>query len=476
MNGIRHSYTAHPVMVLHYLKPFLFVLLLPLLKALIGALMKRQVNGLVLNELIISVVIIVYTTIKWKTVKITVSDTSVQIASGLLFRRFTEIPVEKISTIETIRYISDRIFGSVTLRINTEAGRKGKADCEIKLSRHDAEQIRTTLSKIETARTLKFSAVRVAVMAATASSAFTGLVFTVPIIKKAGDLLGTAIEEILLARINAVSEATNRFLPPIINTVTIVFVALYTVSFLISFFRCVNFHLRLGPEKMEIANGLITRRTITFKTKTVNSVLIEQTPLMRFFKRYLVRVSVGGYGDNRGNKAVVVPSAKKAEVNDLFCVLFPNVETSKRLIRPKLSSRHRFYFIPTIFLIISVAAYFVFSKLFPVFKALLAFAFIISVVILIYYYNLAAYNVKNSVISVSRILYAKYTRWSATREMYCEADRVGVIRITQWPADRKYGTCNIRLTVRSENAESITVKHINYNEIKTELCNFYNFE
>ncbi len=474
--SIKKTYTAHPIMTLYYLKPFLFVLLIPLFNALIDALFKQEVSGVLLNEIILTAIISTYSVIKWKRFSITMTDSSIIICSGLFFRRTATIPKEKISSVQILRHITDRVFGSVTLRINTESGRKGKADFEIKMNIRDAENIQAELFSSESARTIKFSAIRVALMAAAASSAFTGLIFIVPVIKQTGVLLGTAIEEIVFARINEASAAISRIIPPVVNTVTIVFLSLYGIAFLISFFKYTNFRVRFIDGIIEITSGLITRFNIAFKVKSVNSAIIEQTPLMRFFGRHLVRVSIGGYGDNKGYKAVVIPSAKSAEVKVLFSEFFPGVRKQTVLIKPHSRSRHRFYLIPTIFLGICLIAYVILKEIFPVFNEILNFVLIVSLAILIYYYNLAEYNFKNSGISVSDILYAKYTRWSSAREMFCEAHRVGIIHITKWPADRRYKTCNVRITERSESAESITVKHIPYSDIKSQLSSFYGIE
>lgn len=474
--SINKSYTAHPIMVVYYLKPFLFILLIPLFNALINALLKQEVDGLLLSEIIITAILSACSLMKWKRFSITLTDSSIKICSGLFFCRTVEIPKNKISSIQTLRHISDRIFGSVTLRINTESGRKGKADFEVKVSRCDAQSISGELFSNEAAYTIKFSAIRVALMAAAASSAFTGLIFIVPVIKQTGVLLGTAIEDIVFARINEASAAVSKIIPPIVNTVTVIFLLLYGISFLISFFKYVNFKVRHIGGIIEITSGLLTRFSVAFKGKAVNSSIIEQTPLMRFLGRYFIRVSIGGYGDNKGYKAVLIPSAKKEEIEQLFTQFFPNVHTRSMVVKPHKSSQYRFYVIPTIFLTVSLLIYCVLKLLFPIFSETLNFVLLVLLVIAIYYYNLAQYNFKHSAISVSNILHAKYTKRSFTREMFSEACRVGVIKITKWPADRRYNTCNIRITERSESSESITVKHIPYSEIKTQLSRFYGIE
>lgn len=477
----KRRFTAHPIQVFYYLKPTLFILMIPLFRTLVMAFLRREVNGLFLNEIILAALIIAYSVVKWRRFNLLLTNDGIIINEGLFFSTTAEIKRERISSVQKVRYISDRLFGSVTLRINTESGRRGKADFEIKLSCRDAELVCNELFLKTNQTTLRFSAVRVAIMAAASSSAFTGLIFIVPLIRQTGILLGTAIEELLLNRINQINEAASRIIPPAINTITIIFLSLYAVAFLISFFKYVNFNVRLTNGTMRITSGFLTRFDIVFKVKSVNSAIIEQTPLMRLLDRYLVRVSIGGYGDNKGYRAVVIPSARRREVKGLFESFFPNTQREKEKmktsisIRPHKKSKSRFYFIPTAFLAVIFLGYLVLSNMFPVFSEILAFVLLVFTVIVLYYYNLAEHNYRNSEIRVSDIVYAKCSRWASTREMFCEARRVGLIHITMWPPDFRYKTCNIRLTERSEGAETIAVKHIQYDEIKQQLADFYGF-
>lgn len=482
--NFKRSFTAHPIQVFYYLKPTVFILLIPIFRTVILALAGHKTNKFFLSEIILAALIVVYSIIKWRRFNLLLTNEKIIIKEGLFLSAITEIKKESISSLQTVRKIADRIFGCVTLRINTESGRKGRADFEIKLSRRDARFLSDELFQTDEQKIIKFSVVRVAIMAATASSAFSGLIFIVPLIRQLGTLLGTAIEELLLNRINQISAAASKIIPPVINTVTIIFLSLYATAFLISFFKYVNFFVRLSNGVMRITSGLLTRIDVFFRVKSVNSAIIEQTPLMRLLNRYLVRVSVGGYGDNKGYKAVVIPSAREREVKKLFAGFFPDIEAGKPKnknngaprtteIRPHKKSRSRFYFIPTVFFVAAFVVYFVFSKKFPVFSEVMTFALLVSTAIVLYYCNLADYNFRNSKIRISDIVYAKYSRWASTREMFCKSERIGLIHLTMWPADRRCNTCNIRLTERSENAETISVKHIPYNEIKSQLVGFY---
>lgn len=143
-------------------------------------------------------------------------------------------------------------------------------------------------------------------MAATTSSAVTGMIIGVPIINKAGKLLGLALDSILLNEINNVSGQVKSYFPPIVSAITLIFLLSYAVSFVYSFFKYINFKLFLEKDKLEVRSGFFVRSRTSFKKFSVNDVIIDQTPLMRLFKRYAMKVSVGGYGNSKSETAVLV--------------------------------------------------------------------------------------------------------------------------------------------------------------------------
>ena len=55
------------------------------------------------------------------------------------------------------------------------------------------------------------------------------------------------------------------------------------------------------------------------------------------------------------------------------------------------------------------------------------------------------------------------------REMYCTKERIGEIKITRTPADMAKGTCKVRLTVRSESADSVRVQNLAYAAVGKEI-------
>lgn len=474
MTDMKRVFYAHPLMAAVYMKPFLFVLLIPVLKAGVQFLVTRQPNSIALAEGVIIFILLLAAILKTKKVKIVLTKEKIKIRLGLIIEKNADIDRERISTVEADRNVLDFIFGCATVKINTEAGRDSSEDFSFKLKLCDAKTLLKEFSGEDGGVTLKFSTFRVAIMAAATSSAITGIIVAVPIIKKTGDLLEMAISDMLLERINTVGNAFGKYIPPIINVVTLIFLSAYLFSFVYSLLLNINFKVLLKENKLEIERGFFVRKKIQFRTQAVNDVYIEQTPLMRPINRFLLKAGIAGYGKKNGEMAVIVPSADKKEVKTFLKMFFPTAKQTKNTIKPEKNSKIRFFIIPIWITAAIIACGVVLSRIFKSFDTVILFLMAIALFIMLYYFNLANYNYRHSELGISNIIYARYSFWTKIRKMYCDAQRIGVITVRKWPADRFYKTCNVKFTVRSQSSESIVLKHISYDKIMKEINEFYN--
>lgn len=329
---MKKEFHAHPLMLVSLIKPFLFVLVLPVLKGVIQYIIKRRVTGVLTLELIAFMIITLIAALRCRSFRLICGKSGVTVKMGVLFKSTAFISVNKLSSVQTVRNPIDAVFRAVSYRINTEAGPKGKSDFDFKLSTKDSAEVSHLLYGEDNYTAVKFSVFKVAVMAATTSSAVSGMLIGVPIINKTGKLLGIALNNILLDEINSVSSGFKSYFPPIVNAITLVFLLSYAVSFVYSLFKYINFKLFLEKEKLEVRSGFFVRSRSAFKKSSVNDVIIYQTPLMRIFKRYAMKVSVGGYGGSKSETAVIVPSGRRGEIKRQFQAYFPFLAPDGKLM------------------------------------------------------------------------------------------------------------------------------------------------
>lgn len=468
---IKTVFKAHPIMIFRLMKPYLFILILPLVRALIQYITKGEINGLLALEIVAFCFIVVMAVMQWRSIAITVNDRYVMVKKGFLIKSCAVIEVSRLSSVCLKQNIFDYIFRSVDCAVNTEAGTPKKSDFSLKMHINDAKLLFKLIYGEEERVTVKFSAYRIALLAATTSSAATGIILGVPVINQASDLLGVAISDMLLSEINNVSSRFNSVFPPIVNTVTIILLIAYGVSFVISFVKNINFKLKSGKDGIEVQTGIIVRKRIIFKKSKINNICFEQTPLMRLIKKYSMRVSVGGYGDGKGDTAVVVPVATHKELEEQFAEHFPSFEVNQNRIKP-LHTRfnlNRFLYIPALLALLILGAAATLMIIFPYFDRLVLFLMAVALSADGYYASVCYHNYKYGGLGISDCVQASGSTGFTVRELYCEKNRIGVIKISQTPADRHFNTCKIKITVRSENADSVRVKNIDIKTAKNRL-------
>lgn len=459
---IKNVFKAHPIMIFRVIRPYLFILVLPLIRALVQYLTSGEVDGLLTLELFAVAFILLVAILGWRSIKITVRDNFITVQKGFLIRSSAEIELSRLSSISLKQNLFEFLIGCVSCSINTEAGRPKKSDFDIKMSIKDAKRLYDLVYSAKNMKTIRFSAYRIALLAAATSSAASGIIAVVPIINELSRLIGVAISDILLYEINIVSSKFNNIFPPVVNTLTVIILASYGVSFIIAFLKNVDFKLKSDRENIQIQSGLLVRKRVIFKKSMVNDVCFEQTALLRLFRRYSMRVSIGGYGDAKGEKAVIVPVAKHIELEKRLKKHFPAYDKGGLKISPQKSifNLNRFLFLPYVYMVVIIGIAALLIIVFPYFDRVVILLALVAAFVDIYYASICYHDYKFGELRFARHIVASGSQKLTVREMYCNKEKVGVIKIQQTPADRQFKTCKVKIIMRSENADSVKVKNI----------------
>ena len=465
-------------MIVGLIKPFLFVLIFPVIKGVLQYFLKGEVTGVLTLELIAFAAITLLAALRCASFRLICGKSTVTIKMGIILRSESVISISKLSSVQTEQNPIDAVFKAVTYRINTEAGPKGSADFELKLSLKDSKEVSRCLFGEKNPKAVKFSVFKVAVMAATTSSAVTGMIIGVPIINKTGKLLGLALDKMLFDEINNVSGHVNSYFPPIVNTVTLIFLLAYAVSFFYSLFKYINFKLFLEEDNLEVRSGLFVRSRTSFKKKSVKDVIIDQTPLMRLFKRYAMKVSVGGYGNSKSESAVIVPSGRRGEIKRQFSIYFPFLAPDGRLLHAKRDNRtkRRFLYFPTLYFIITLTISPVLSLVFKSFSRLILFLTVVACCMIMYYAYLCIFEFRFGKLKMGKNIFAQTIKGFNTCELYCPRENVGQIKLIRNIPDISRKTCKVVVSVCSESADSIKIRHLNYEEVKKSIAECYGVE
>ena len=474
------TYKAHPLMMLKLIGISWLLLFLPIMKGVFQYFTERNFEGVFGASFFTLAIILAVAILRWRAYKLEcdVERRVLTITYGFFFKRIARIDIAKLSSVQTTQNPLDFVFRVVTFKINTEAGNHTRTDFRFKLSKKHSKEVSLLLYGKEQQKETKYTALKVAILAATTSSAFTGMVVAVPILNRAGNLLGVGLSDMLLNEINNISSKIETYFPPVVNSLTLIILISYFISFVYSFIKYVNFKLFLGEKKLEVRSGVIVTTRTSFRKSAINNIKVEQTLIMRLLKRYALKVSVGGYGDAKSESEVIIPLGRNKEIKNKLTKYFPFFVSDEKGIRPKRNylTQSRFLFMPAIYFI-SVTALSVICAL--NFDDLTRFIFFLTIVfcsLIVYIAYLGLFEYYHSRISFGENIFARSSRGLRTVDMYCPKENVGEIRIVRFPPDRWYKTCRVRVLVRSERADNIRVRHLDYATVKDAVYNCFNIE
>lgn len=474
---MKHEFRAHPLMIFDIVKPFLLIFLIPVARSLIQYFKNGEIERILGAEVFVFSGILLYAILRWRAFRLILTKNTITVRAGLILVKRAVIPISGLSSVQSEQTPLDYILRSLTFRLNTEAGSREKTDYQFKLSKKDSRQLSELLYGKKQSEPVKFSAVKIALLAVATSSAFAGMLVGVPIINGAARLFGLGFEE-LYEEIAIVSNRFETYFPPIVNTITFILLGCYLISFTYSFLRYLNFRLFLDENRIEVRSGFFVKIRTAFKKDSVNNIKIEQTFLMLLLRRYAMKVNVGGYGVSKSESQVLVPSGKYAEIREQFSEYFPFLMPNAAIIksRPGIIHENRFLIWAELFFILTAAASIYSAYRFEEFSIFILFVTIVVSLVILYYAYLCVSEYKRGMLRFGETVFASGKKGLRRCQLYCSKERAGEIKLIRYPTDFYFKTCNVKITVRSETADNITIKHLDFLEVKDAIFNSFGID
>lgn len=464
----------HPITILKFLSSYLFILILPVVRGILNLRNNTGLSRFFVLELILLVAIIAIAVAKWHRFRLYVSDNYIRYTKGLFFRIEATIPKSKISSLFLEKKPLLWFIKGAVLRFDTEAGRPSKNDFEMTVHIRDINLLAKLLPfKGHNYKHYHAPTLKIIIMALANTSTTTGLLIAAPIVNNAGKLLGRSLSDIWVT-ISSVSSALEFIIPPIASTISIIILVGFMVSFLATVFKCVPFDLYIKGDLITSVSGLISKRRTSFKREAVNNLIIIKSPIMRLLRHSTVKVNVAGYGKRKGEIAVFIPAANRSELAGLIEDFLPSMVTKPVELRPPSRSLRRFLTLPLILFLIVPVASIVLSKYFANFKDFVEFLAFVALIMLGVFWDIRLKKYVQGGIAFGQHIAVLSSKKFSIVELRCKFEKVGIIRITQTPFDRSRDLCKIKLTIRSESADSISVAHLDHSQLKHALKNNYN--
>jgi putative membrane protein len=375
---------------LHPLTPLLRAV--QLLYAVLAGVIASQtgVGATVVVIFVFTVSFAAWITISYLRFRYRITDDSLIITHGVLFRRRRIIPRSRIQNVDLRAGLFQQLFRVTTARIETAGGEATEATLHV-VSRDEGVRLRarlvglahqappvvaTTPGEVPAQPTVAESALHhvspLKLMVAGATS------------NRAGFLVGLLLGGDYLFDFMPTDRILARFLPPeylesgqavesLVQTaqqdmqafltglfvIGIIFgVAGWGVSVLASVIRYFDFTLRQYGNELQVSYGLFTRREKGFRRSRVQNVQIEEPILRRWLNLASLKVQTAGYGP--GLKAdermeTLSPIIRTGELNDYLHAVYPELEWDSVEWRPSHPRARRRLFIRRAFVVIAAS-------------------------------------------------------------------------------------------------------------------------
>ncbi len=318
-----------------------------------------------------------------------VTDESLLITHGVLFRQRRVIPRSRIQNVDLRAGLLQQLIGVVTARIETAGGQATEATLHV-VSREEGARLRETLvmsmgppaARAEVIAADGAAALEVSVQPPPAAAAETvvrrvaplDLVIAGATANRAGLLVAALFGGDYAFEFMPTDWLLGRFLPPelvqpgaavtaLVETAQRDLQAFFTSLFVLSVFfglagwglsvlasvvRYFDFTLLRRDGELQVRYGLLTRREKGFRRTRVQNVQIEESILRRWFKLAALRVQTAGYGP--GVKAdermeTLTPIVRRAELSAYTQQVYPDLDWGTVEWRPSHPRARRRLFI-----------------------------------------------------------------------------------------------------------------------------------
>ena len=108
---MKKEFRAHPLMIIQLVKPFLFVLIFPVIKGVLQYFIKGEVTGVLTLELIAFAVITLVAALRCASFRLICGKNTVTINMGLILKSKSVISITKLSSVQTGRTRLTRYLG-----------------------------------------------------------------------------------------------------------------------------------------------------------------------------------------------------------------------------------------------------------------------------------------------------------------------------------------------------------------------------
>lgn len=311
--------------------------------------------------------------LKWYKNVYYINDKFIVFRSGVFVVQRREIPFNKIQTINISQNIIQRVFNLAEMKIDTGNSSINKSEISIKTKKVDAEQIRSIIldsknkdeaagksvevpeGKIQGSSNDASGSEHYAVTSKdlliaglTSNAVLTGFAFLASIVGLFNDYMSSVIEGSLdnLERYIGAVDFSTMPLSRMIMFIGILILIFLLFSFILSllgtYIKYFGFTVKRENKNITISYGLLDKKSYIIPIAKIKAVYMRQNLLRQVMGLYAIHVESIGYGNEKGEEALLFPIAGAGRKREIIFELLPEYLFDEELTRVDKSTLRRF--------------------------------------------------------------------------------------------------------------------------------------
>ncbi|TVR74066.1 MAG: hypothetical protein EA415_06320 [Sphaerobacteraceae bacterium] len=281
----------------------------------------------------------------WQRYTYQIIDNELILKQGIIFRKQRSIPRERIQAIDLVEGVMHRVFGLVSVRVQTAGGigpgfsllgiSRLEADAlrqELALSpaqvrsvaadeidldpdAEPAEQVAPALAETEPAPIRQLSFPQLLLAAATSGS----IGIALPIVASGVSLLNNMMPNVDLFELGTMLFGGVSWW----SIALFVLIAAWIMSFFGTILAHTGFTIRRSEDNLLIERGLIEKRRATVPLNRIQAIRVIDGVLRQPFGYAMVKVESAGYGEDAAESSVLFPMLPRQDVREFLEATVP---------------------------------------------------------------------------------------------------------------------------------------------------------
>ncbi|WP_010295547.1 PH domain-containing protein [Clostridium senegalense] len=308
---------------------------------------------------IITALMIIYSIIKWRRTVFYIKDNILVLKTGVITLSKQEIPLSKITTVDTQQNIINRILNVSTLKVDSGAVGEGKSELRVTIKTNLANKYKDALleNKVES---IKIKDNYDNIIKATKKDIFIygltknklGWVFGLYVFlsqfldfisEKIINSVGDSAHEIFLGVQGTISgKSIIVTIILILFSTILIYIIVALIATLLEIIRYNDFKLYKNNKKVNIEYGFFTKKKYSLSHNKIQGLKLKQNFIQQFTGLYTIEGIIVGYGDMEDKIAMIFPIANKNQKDRIIKNIFDDLEFEGDFKKPKKREIRRF--------------------------------------------------------------------------------------------------------------------------------------